>query len=404
VIKLARLGIIRLAKQNIRHRLFRTFVIIISVGLAAGLIFSTTILMQGVRDSVRIGTDRLGADLLVVPQGAATEAENVLLLGEPTTFYMDEDVVDKIDSIEGIEQVSPQLYIISLLASCCIFGEAQLVGFDPQTDFSIRYWVRDGLDQPPGKNDIVVGHYIISPIGSPLRFYGHDFTVAGKLEPTGMGFDKAIFIPMEGAREMINESGEKAAQKLNIEPNQISSVLVRIDRSTFTPSEVALKIQAGVPEVSVVVANRLVEGVNVQLSGVTQSMLILAISVWAMSALIVGAIFSMIINERQREIGLLRAMGAIRRHIFQLILTEAVILTAIGGVVGVAVSGSVIYGFSAYILDILKVPYLWPSLDYMGGVMLFSLGVGILTGLLGAFYPALRSSLMEPLTAIRRGE
>jgi putative ABC transport system permease protein len=237
-----------------------------------------------------------------------------------------------------------------------------------------------------------------------LRFYGHDFTVAGKLEPTGMGFDKAIFIPMEGAREMINESGEKAAQKLNIEPNQISSVLVRIDRSTFTPSEVALKIQAGVPEVSVVVANRLVEGVNVQLSGVTQSMLILAISVWAMSALIVGAIFSMIINERQREIGLLRAMGATRRHIFQLILTEAVILTAIGGVVGVAVSGSVIYGFSAYILDILKVPYLWPSLDYMGGVMLFSLGVGILTGLLGAFYPALRSSLMEPLTAIRRGE
>ncbi|MFQ6135482.1 MAG: ABC transporter permease, partial [Nitrososphaerales archaeon] len=85
---MALLRMLYLARQNIRRRLFRTLVIIISVGLAAGLLFSTTILMQGVRDSVRIGTDRLGADLLVVPQGAATEAENVLLLGEPTTFYM----------------------------------------------------------------------------------------------------------------------------------------------------------------------------------------------------------------------------------------------------------------------------------------------------------------------------
>lgn len=396
--------ILYLAKQNIRRRFFRSSVIIISVGFAVALLFSTTILMQGVTDSVNIGTDRLGADLLVVPQGTATDAENVLLLGEPTTFYMDDSVVKRLNSIEGVKQVSPQLYIISLIASCCIFGETQLVGFDPATDFSVMSWIHDSPDQPLGKNDIIVGHYIITPIGSPLRFYGHDFIVAGKLEPTGMGLDKAIFIPMQGAREMINESIEKATQNLNISPNMISSVLVRIDRSTFTPAEVALKIQAGVPEVSVVVANRLVEGVNVQLSGVTQNLFILATSIWVMSALIVGALFSIIINERQREIGLLRAIGATRTQVFELILTEAVMLTSIGSILGVVGGGSMLYGFSSFIFDTLKVPFLWPSPSYMLMVMLISLSIGVFTGLLGVFYPALRSSRMEPLAAIRRGE
>ncbi len=393
-----------LAKQNIRRRFFRTSVIIISVGFAVALLFSTTILMQGVNDSVNIGTNRLGADLLVVPKGTATDAENILLLGEPTTFYMDENIVKKLTSIEGIKQVSPQLYIISLLSSCCIFGETQLVGFDPSTDFSIIPWVRNNPDQSIGNDNIIVGHYIITPIGSPLRFYGHDFTVSGKLEPTGMGLDKAIFIPMQGAREMIDESGEKATQKLNIMPNQISSVLVRIDRSTSTPTEVALKIQASIPEVSVVVTNRLVEGVNVQFTGVTQNLFILTTSIWGMSALIVGAFFSMIVNERQREIGLIRAIGATRKQVFKLILTEAVMLTSIGGVLGVVMGGSILYGFSSFIFDTLKIPYLWPSPSYMLMVILLSLSISVLTGLLGVFYPALRSSRMEPLAAIRRGE
>ncbi len=397
-------GIIYLARNNIRRRLFRTMIIIISVAIAASLLLSTTILLQGVRDSVRIGTDKLGADLLVVPQGASTEMENALLLGEPTTFYMDELMVDKISSIEGVKQISPQLYIVSLLASCCIFGEVQLVGFDPATDFSATSWMRNEIDQPLGKNDIIVGHYIISPIGSPLRFYGHDFIVVGKLEATGTGLDNSVFIPMEGAREMIAESGDKAVQKLNIESNEISSVLVRIDRSAYNPVEVALRIQAGVPEVSVIIANRLVEGVNVQLNSVTQSMLIFSVAILVMSALVVGAIFSMLVNERQREIGLLRAIGATRRQIFQLIITEAGILTGIGGIIGVVSGCSILYGFSTYIADILNVPYIWPSLGYLGGVILISISVSISTGILGAFYPALRSSMTEPLVAIRKGE
>ncbi|MCL4436395.1 MAG: FtsX-like permease family protein [Thaumarchaeota archaeon] len=393
-----------IARRNIQRKLFRTLVLVVSVGIATALLFSTSILTQGVRQGVKIGSDRLGADLLVVPQGTTSEAERLLLMGTPTTFYMSKDVVNRIASIDGVKQVSPQIYIVSLLASCCISGNTQLVGYDPASDFSVQAWVGSGVTRPSGANDVIVGHYIITPVGAPLIFYGHEFTVTGRLEPTGMGLDRAVLIPMEGAREMIAESGTKAVQKLNIEPDQISAVLVRVDRSVSTPAEVALKIQAGVPGVSVVVANQLVEGVTVHLAAITQTMLVLTVAVWALSAMMVAAIFSMIVNERRREIGLLRALGATKMQVLRLILMESVLLTVLGVSVGIAAGGSTLYAFGSYILSVLQMPYLWPSPNYTAILILLSMGIGLLTGLVGAFYPAWRISRMEPLSAIRGGE
>ncbi|MCL4435894.1 MAG: FtsX-like permease family protein [Thaumarchaeota archaeon] len=397
-------GLLFIARRNIQRRLFRTLVLVISVGIATALLFSTSLLTQGVQEGVKLGSDRLGADILVVPQGTTSEAEGLLLMGSPTAFYMNKDVVNRVASIEGVKQVSPQIYIVSLLASCCISGNTQLVGYDPASDFSVQAWVGGGVTQPSDANDVIVGHYIITPIGAPLIFYGHEFTVAGRLEPTGMGLDRAVFIPMEGAREMILESGMKAAQKLNVEPDQISAVFVRVDRSVSTPAEVALKIQAGVPGVSVIVANQLVEGVTIHLAAITQTMLVLTVAVWALSALMVAVVFSMIVNERKREIGLLRALGATKMQIFKLVLAESVLLTSAGAAVGIAAGGSIMYVFSALIQSVLKMPYLWPSPDSMVMLVLFSIGVGLLTGLVGAFYPAWRSSRLEPLSAIRGGE
>jgi putative ABC transport system permease protein len=277
-----------------------------------------------------------------------------------------------------------------------------LIGFDPETEFSILSWLSQKLVRNLEQDDVIVGHYIISPLGSPLQFYGHEFNVGGKLEPTGIGLDKTVFIQIEDARKMIRESGDKAIQKLEIEPNQISSILIRVDRTISTVPEVALKIQASVPGVSVILSNKLIEGTNIQISSATSSLLLLTPAILAISTMTVFTFFSMIINERQREIGLLRAIGASRLHIFQLILIEAILLTAIGSIVGVIVGGSLIYGFISYFMDMLKVPYLWPSGSYIVLLAITSLSIGVLTGILGAFYPSIRSSIKDPLSAIRR--
>jgi putative ABC transport system permease protein len=112
----------------------------------------------------------------------------------------------------------------------------------------------------------------------------------------------------------------------------------------------------------------------------------------------------MIVNERQRELGLLRAMGANKGHVFGLIISEAVIISFVGGIVGIAIGSSLLLGFKNVILDSLKLPYLLPSAsalaELVSGAVLFAMA----TGLMASILPAASASKLEPYEAIRKGE
>ena len=79
----------------------------------------------------------------------------------------------------------------------------------------------------------------------------------------------------------------------------------------------------------------------------------------------IALVFSLVVNERRREIGLLRAMGARCGVVFRLILGEALALTGVGGVLGVLASGVLLVSFQGLIEKRLRVPFLLP--DCAGG-------------------------------------
>jgi putative ABC transport system permease protein len=114
--------------------------------------------------------------------------------------------------------------------------------------------------------------------------------------------------------------------------------------------------------------------------------------------------FYMIVNERRREIGLLRAMGGNRLHIAAIILSEAALLSVAGGTAGVALGFGLLLTFKDLMLHYLKLPYLFPSVLELalliGGAVLFAL----MTGLLSALLPSLAVIRTEPYEAIRSAE
>ena len=63
---------------------------------------------------LRVFQIRLGADLMVVPEGYETQVKDVLLLGEPNYFYMERSAEDIVRNIDGVEKVSAQFYLTSL--------------------------------------------------------------------------------------------------------------------------------------------------------------------------------------------------------------------------------------------------------------------------------------------------
>lgn len=399
-----KLGLFYLAVRNIRRKMFRTASIILSVAVVAGTLFSATMVIYSVKQSIRVGTERLGADVLVVPEGAEDKARTALISGEPSTYYMSRSVLDEVREVDGVAAVTPQVFIESSQFSCCYVGNVLLVGFDPDTDFSVTSWLSDFSRKKFGDDDIIVGRELPTAEGRELIFYGHPFKVAGVLAQTGMTYlDNSAFMTMNSAYKMAAESSKVAKETLDVTPDQISTVLVKV-ADGYSPQRVAVKINYAVGGVKAIASNEVISTVKEHLSKLFTFLFAIGGIVWAMSLLLIAVVFSMIVNERQREIGLFRALGAKKGFMFRLIMTEASILTTLGGVIGVVCGGVVVISFKNLIMAKLNVPYLWPSNIFMLELSAGCILVALVTGILAALYPAVISARMEPYNAIRKGE
>ena len=175
-------------------------------------------------------------------------------------------------------------------------------------------------------NEVVAGSMLPIMTGDSIPFFGTQFTVAGTMEPTGMKFfDQSVFMTTEAAYSMAENSKGKSMQPLELERNRISAVLVQV-QDGFTPDRIAIRIEHDIEGVKAIASDEVTSTVRRQLSGLLKGILIISSILWILALLMTGFAFYMIVNERQRELGLLRAMGARKGHIFSLIIiAEAVV-------------------------------------------------------------------------------
>jgi putative ABC transport system permease protein len=94
--------------------MFRSVIIVLAIAIVAAILFPTTILGEGVSRSVSVGSERLGADLMVAPPAYSVTHESALVTGNPSKYAMDGDVEGLVTQVEGVEKVSPQLYFATL--------------------------------------------------------------------------------------------------------------------------------------------------------------------------------------------------------------------------------------------------------------------------------------------------
>lgn len=399
-----KIKIFTLAIRNLKRKFVRTLVLLLIVAVVTGTLLGATIFISGMENALKIGTYRLGADILVVPEKNEAQAKSALLSGEPASFYMDSSVFTRVKAVEGVKKASPQLFIKPTSFTCCYNVDTFLVAFDPETDFTITPWLQKNLKKPLVGNEIIAGSMLPIMTGDSIPFFGTQFTVAGTMEPTGMKFfDQSVFMTTEAAYSMAENSKGKSMQPLDLERSRISAVLVQI-QDGFTPERIAIRIEHEIEGVKAIASDEVTSTVRRQLSGLLKGILIISSILWILALLMTGFAFYMIVNERQRELGLLRAMGARKGHIFSLIITEAVVISISGGIIGIAAGGSLLFAFKDIIIRSLKLPYLLPSLPVLGELITGAVFFALITGLLASLLPAVFASRMEPYDAIRKGE
>jgi putative ABC transport system permease protein len=394
-----------LVGQSIGGRAFRSALIISFIMALAAFLMSTTLLAMSIRYSLEVGTKRLGGDIVVVPAGKEKNTQEALLLGKPVSgAWMSVENVDRIARVNGVAKVSPQLYLVTLTgAACCSAWDMFIIAFDPQTDFSITPWLKQTLKRPLGPREVIGGDWINIPEATgKVVIYGVEVNLAAKLEPTGMGLDQTMFLTFNTAREIAKLSVKTAERPLEIPEGKISAVQVKV-KNNYNIDEVADRIMASVPGTHAFASLELTRSVHRQTKGLFEMLLWGLSAVWIVAIILNSLIFSLTVNERRREIGLLRAIGANRSFIFRLFFAESSILSLAGGVLGVFFSVLFVYLFRWYLMRSFEIPLLLPSFWSITGFMLAGIFLTLILALPAFIYPAAKASRIDPAASMREG-
>ncbi len=396
------MSLFELAYKNISGNAFRSGVVALCAMLVAVFALFTTLLMRGAENSLRLAISRLGADIVVVPEGAEAKVESALLMGVPAKIWMPQDNLAKIAAVPGVQVASPQLYLATLTgASCCSVSDMFMIAYDPKTDFTIQPWLNQKLGGGLRLGEVVGGDYIFATDGlQNLKVYGYLVTLKANLEPTGTGLDQSLFMTFDTARDIASKSVNQADQPLEIPPGSISAALVKAQPGSDL-HQVAASILQQVPGVTPIESANMFQSYRKQMTGLLQTILVIMGITWVLSVLLIGLVFSMAANERRKELGVLRALGATRWNIFQSLLAESSLLALIGGASGIALAALGIYLFRKLIMVSLNIPFLLPS----AGSLLLQIGAGLLLALitvnLAALLPAYKVSRQDPAIAMR---
>jgi putative ABC transport system permease protein len=394
--------LIQLAARNLGGSSFRSWLTFFCAALMAGFVISSTLVIRGADKSLRLALERLGADIIVIPAGNEARLQSALLMGVPARWWMPEEVQYQIGSLPDVTAVSPQIYLATLRgATCCSLPEMFLIAYDPDTDFTLRPWLEGNLADGLQLGQAVGGSYVYVPSGQDqILVYGYGVDLAGNLAPTGTGLDQSMFLTFETAYEIARLSPLQAEQPLDIPAGQISSALVKVALDADT-QQVARQIASAIPGVTAIETANLFKKQRTEILGLLNSVVLLLGISWILAMALIALVFSIAVNERRREIGVMRALGATRTTVLRSLLLEAALLALAGGIVGIAVTGLAVFLFRNLIIGLMGVPFLLPTPLNLLALGLGGLALVLASVIVAALFPTLRISLQDPAMSMR---
>ena len=401
------MSILRVALRALSRNKLRSSLTMLGIIIGVAAVIAMVGIGRGASEVTQQQIAAMGSNLLAVNSGGRNVGGMRTGAGATKTLVTD-DMLAIEREVPGVAAAAP---VNQTNAQVVYEGNnwaTQVTGTEPQY-FDIRNWpIAQGAsfetnDVDIASNVVVIGQTVKrnlfpngeNPIGQTIRISNLPFTVVGVLQAkgsSGMGGDQddAAFVPITTLQKKITGQNWLRSIMVSATSKDVSTVVQ--DQITALLRD-RHRIHAGEDDdFDVRNLADLADFADQQAKVMT--MLLASI---AGVSLIVGGIGIMNImlvsvTERTREIGIRMAIGAEEGDVQKQFLIEAVVLSLLGGVVGV-ISG---VGMSLLITQTLH----WPvsiSAAAIVGAMLFSTLVGIFFG----FYPAKRAAKLDPIEALR---
>jgi putative ABC transport system permease protein len=401
---------LRLAFTSLFQNRMRALLTTLGIVIGVGAVITLITLGQGVENYIHDQFQSLGANLLVISSQQPESDTRTRI--EPLT-NLDVEALSSPMNAPNLAQVGGQLSVVAFVSAEGENLRTSARGVTPEMSGILNWNVKIGqfiTDDHVARNAYVAvlgeevveelfGSVEVDPIGATIRVNNLAFTVIGVMEARGTGFSNdnvAIFVPITTAQTRL--------QNARYRNSYIVSVIYAQARSEEAGEDAEEEILAyfdakhdvdAEDERDYAVSNQasLLESIG-QITG----LLTVFLGMIAGVSLLVGGIGIMnimlvTVTERTREIGLRKAVGAQPKDILVQFLFESIVLSLVGGAIGIALGG----GFTA--LGGLIVPDL--RLQLAPGAVALATIVSTTIGILFGIYPANRAARMNPIDALR---
>ena len=393
-----------LAIKEIRRNLMRSALTMLGIIIGVAAVITMVTLGNGATAKVTAQISSLGSNLLMVMPGQRMGPGSGC--GGAKMFKLaDAEAIQ--EQITSLVAVAPTVRT----SMTVIFGNdnwSTTINGTNNDYFTTGNWtIAEGrmfnsTELKVGKTSCIVGSTIvkelmpkIEPLGQELRLQNFTCTIIGVLDSKGQSMmgndqDDTIIMPLKTVQRRITGNNDVGMMRISVKPNVDTDVVNRAitmllrDRRHLSDSE---KNDFSVMDTTEITA---------AMTSTTKVMTMLLGAVAAVSLIVggIGIMNIMLVSviERTHEIGIRMAIGAMEREVLWQFLVEAVVLSTLGGLIGIVLA----IGASAIVSNLMSIPYILDfSIIFLAFV--FSAAVGVVFG----YFPAKNAARLNPIDALR---
>jgi putative ABC transport system permease protein len=380
------------AMGNLKRRKLKMGLLVLGLVIGVASIVGLFSITKAMEEDLANKIDEYGANMLIVPDNdnVSISFGGIIVEGVGQVKDFDMSIIDKMRTIKNKETLN----IISpkLLADDSINGkQALLVGVQFSEELRLKKWWQvnwiEGKKTPTAE-EVLVGSEAARVLGlapgNKLNIKGQEFQVAGTIQPTGSSEnDSAIFIDLS------------TLQKLTNRPQAVSLVEAAAFCYTCPIFEVTTQLQEKLPGTKVSALKESVQNRDDMVKKFGVFALAVSGIIMIIGGLVVLISMMSSVKERTREIGVFRAIGYRKSHVIQIVLTEATILSLIGGIIGYLLGMSVASAFGSVVAQ-MDVQVVWQPL-----IALYAIGGAVVIGIVASAIPAWQATRLDPVEALR---
>lgn len=404
---------LKTALSGLQTHKSRSLLTILGIVIGVAAIMIVMSLGQGAQNLILSQIQSIGSKTIaIIPGRQPTGPTDVLSTFTDSLKERDIQLLQRKENVQYLSQIMPIVFGTEVAAYGNETYRPTILGVTPF--FSDIYNIYPDKGQIFSDDD-VKSYAQVVVIGSKVKkeLFGSEDAVGQKIKIKGRNFKVVGVLPQKGQLSFLNFDEiaimpYTTAQQYVFGIKYFNRIVVQADSETNVPETVyditqTLRNSHNITDITKDDFFIQTQAQAMETVGNITSIIKLFLAAVAAISLIVGGIGIMNImlvsvTERTREIGLRKALGATNKNILSQFLIEAVILTGLGGVIGIALGTAVSFVASFLLTHFLNLAWLF---SFPLSAALLGIGVAAIVGLVFGIYPAYRASRLSPTEALR---